>query len=331
MSRLTGGSWASGNKVPPGPIVVIGSINLDLVCRVGRMPEPGETILGNDLAQLAGGKGANQAVAAAKLVGASRDVHMIGRVGDDDFGSRLLNGLQQHKVNTDHVTVTEGSSSGCALILVDKKGENSIVVAPGANAKLRPADIDAAEALLATASVVLIQLEIPMETVAHAIATCRKLGVFVILDPAPVPPKGAPKEVFHVNILTPNQREAEALLPNRHMGRMRRKKRVDAKQIGTDLLSRGPQAVVLKLGARGAMIQDQSGHIQTIKGLKVSVVDTTAAGDAFAGALAVALADGKDLRDAVQFANAAGAACCRSFGAQRSLPSREEVEKLLKR
>src|SRR5678816_1987075 len=169
-----------------------------------------------------------------------------------------------------------------------------------------------------------------METVVHAIATCRKLGVFIILDPAPVPAKGIPRELFHVNILTPNQREAEALLPNRDMGRMRRKKRVDAKQIGTDLLSRGPQTVILKLGARGAMIQDRGGYIETIKGLKVSVVDTTAAGDAFVGGLAVALSEGSDMREAVKFANAAGAACCRSFGAQPALPSREEVEKLLK-
>jgi len=278
MSRMSSGSWSSGNRIPPGPIVVIGSINMDLVCRVQRMPAAGETILGSEVSTLPGGKGANQAVAAAKL-GAS--VHMVGRVGDDDFGARLINGLNQHKVNTDYVTVSEGSSSGCALILVDKKGENSIVVAQGANGKLRPADIDAAEGLLAGASVVVLQLEIPLETVQHAIAACRRMGVFMILDPAPVPAKGAPKEVFQVNVLTPNQREAEALLPLRDMGRMRRKKRVDAKQIGTDLLSRGPQTVVLKLGARGAMIQDQSGYIETVKGLKVSVVDTTAAGDAF--------------------------------------------------
>src|SRR5882672_3718680 len=199
MSRSSVGSWASGGRIPPGPIVVIGSINMDLVCRVQRIPAPGETMLGSEVSTIPGGKGANQAVAAAKLGAA---VHLIGRVGDDDFGARLINGLQQHKVDTEYVTVTEGASSGCALILVDKKGENSIVVAPGANAKLRPADIDAAEGLLATASVVLIQLEIAMETVVHAIATCRKLGVFVILDPAPVPPKGAPKEVFRVNILT---------------------------------------------------------------------------------------------------------------------------------
>src|SRR3954466_529432 len=127
MSRLSSGSWASGSRVPPGPIVVIGSINMDLVCRVPRMAAPGETITGSDLSTVPGGKGANQAVAAAKLGG---QVHLVGRVGDDDFGARLINGLQQHKVNTDFVTVSEGSSSGCALILVDKKGENSIVVAP---------------------------------------------------------------------------------------------------------------------------------------------------------------------------------------------------------
>src|SRR4051812_13203591 len=299
MSRLSSGSWASGDKVPPGPIVVIGSINMDLVCRVARMPAPGETIIGSDLSQLAGGKGANQAVSAAKL---GARVSMIGRVGDDDFGSRLINGLQQHKVSTEHVTVTEGTCSGCAMILVDKRGENSIVVASGANAKLRPSDIDAAHGLLASASIVLLQLEIPMDTVQHVINTCRKLGVFVILDPAPVPAKGIPKEIFQVNILTPNQREAEALLPNRNMGRMRRKKRVDVKQIGSDLLSRGPQTVVIKLGTRGAMIQDQGGYIETIKGLKISVVDTTAAGDAFVGGLAVALSPSRGRRGAGQIA-----------------------------
>src|SRR5258706_9301256 len=146
MSRLSSGSWASGNTIPPGPVVVIGSINMDLVCRVQRIPAPGETMLGSEVSTIPGGKGANQAVAAAKLGAA---VHLIGRVGDDDFGARLINGLQQHKVDTEYVTVTEGTSSGCALILVDKKGENSIVVAQGANGKLKPADIDAAEGLLA--------------------------------------------------------------------------------------------------------------------------------------------------------------------------------------
>src|SRR5215212_371100 len=157
MSRSSVGSWASGGRIPPGPIVAIGSVNMDLVCRVARMPGAGETILGSEVSTISGGKGANQAVAAAKL---GAEVHLIARVGDDDFGARMLNGLQQHKVKTDLVTVTEGTYSGCALILVDKRGENSIVVAPGANGKLRPSEIDAAEDLIKQASVVVMQLEI---------------------------------------------------------------------------------------------------------------------------------------------------------------------------
>ncbi|MGE5608527.1 MAG: ribokinase [Bacillota bacterium] len=312
--------------IRPGPIVVIGSINMDLVCRISRIPAPGETILGSDLVTIPGGKGANQAVAAAKLGG---QVYFIGRVGEDDFGQRLLNGLKNHHVDTQYVTVTEGVSSGCALILVDKKGENSIVVAPGANHKLTPDDIDAAEELLARASVVILQLEIPLKTVRHAIEKCRKLGAFTILDPAPAPPKGLPRALYDVDILTPNQSEAETILRTPQMGRLRRTKRADAKQIGAELLARGPRTVVLKLGEKGAMIQDQHDYIHTIKSFKVKVVDTTAAGDAFTAALGVALVEGKDLADAVRFANAAGARCCEGFGAQPSLPTREVVLSLL--
>src|SRR5688572_25196611 len=147
--------------MPKKPIVVIGSINMDLVCLTDQMPEPGETVIGSNLQTIPGGKGANQAVAAAKL---GEEVHLVGRVGDDDFGQRLLNGLQQHKVNTDRVTVTEGVASGCAMILVDKKGENSIVVVPGANAKVTAEDVDAAAGLIAQAAVVIMQLEIPVKT-----------------------------------------------------------------------------------------------------------------------------------------------------------------------
>jgi ribokinase len=327
----------------PGPIVIIGSVNMDLVCRTPRMPAPGETILGTALSTIPGGKGANQAVAAAKLGG---DVHFVGRVGDDDFGDRLLNGLRQHRVDVRHVTVTEGASSGCAVILVDKKGENAIVVAPGANHRVTPDDVDRAAGLIARASVVVLQLEVPLETVQHAIATCQRLGAYTILDPAPVPPKGLPRAMFEVDVLTPNQREAEAILPRGDMGRMRRTKRVDAKQIGGELLARGPRAVVLKLAARGALVvaRGQSDasqrtrrtatfedvQVEQVQGFKVKVVDTTAAGDAFTGALAVAISEGKSLPDAARFANAAGALCCRSFGAQPALPTREAVEKLLR-
>lgn len=308
------------------PIVVIGSINMDLVCRVARMPRPGETILGGDLATIPGGKGANQAVAAAKLGG---NVHFIGRVGEDDFGQRLLTGLTQHNVNTRYVTITEGVSSGCALILVDKKGENSIVVSPGANRKVSPEDVDAAADLIKNAAVVVMQLEIPHETVAHAIALCRKLGVPTILDPAPVPPKGLPRRMYDVEILTPNQTEAQALLAVRTAGRSPRSKPPDAKQMGADLLARGARMVVLKLGDRGSMVQDTAGYIQTVKPFKVTVVDTTAAGDAFTGALAVGLAEQLPIARTVKMANAAGALCCQTFGAQPALPTRAAVEKLI--
>lgn len=309
-----------------GPIVVIGSINMDLVCRVARMPAPGETILGSDLGTIPGGKGANQAVAAAKLGG---EVHFVGRVGEDDFGQRLLTGLQAHHVNTRYVTITEGVASGCALILVDKKGENSIVVAPGANHKLVPADIDAAQDLIKNASVAILQLEIPHPTVLHALELCRRLGVYTILDPAPVPPRGLPRAMHQVDLLTPNQAEAEAILGIAGAGRLRRGKRADAKQMGADLLEKGPGAVVIKLGDKGAMIQDRFGFIEQQKAFKVKVVDTTAAGDAFTGALAVGLAEGLTLHDAVRMANAAGALACQGFGAQPSLPTRQALNKLL--
>jgi ribokinase len=329
-----------------GPIVVVGSVNMDLVCRVPRMAGAGETILGSDLVTVPGGKGANQAVAAAKLARRGTDVYLLGRVGDDDFGQRLMNGLNHHGVKTDYVTVTEAAASGCAMILVDRKGENSIVVAPGANQKLSPADIDAAEQLLVGASVVVMQLEIPFETVNHVIALCQRAGVRTILDPAPVGHK-LPRTMYGVDIFTPNQHEAEALTGpagiktnGGAMGRMKRTRRVDAKQMGSELLSRGARNVVLKLGGKGSMIlenKEQGGRmrnekgvrIEQVKGFEVDVVDTTAAGDAFTGALAVGMAEEMELPQAVRFANAAGAICCQTFGAQPALPTRASVDKLV--
>jgi ribokinase len=310
-------------------IVVVGSINMDLVVRCPRIPAPGETILGDQFVTIPGGKGANQAVAATKLAETGIEVVMVGRVGGDDFGTRLLNGLTQHKVNTNYVTLTEGAPSGVAMILVDKKGENSIVVAPGANAKLSPADIDAAENVIATADAVVMQLEVPLETVSHTLAMCQRHGVFTILDPAPVPPKGLPRPIYGVDVLTPNQNEATRLLGiGPHSSVARRPS--DLKQIGTRLVSRGSKAVALKLGAKGAMLVGRDGNIKTIRPFKIKVQDTTAAGDAFTAALAVAHAEGMDLASAVRFATAAGAACCTSFGAQPALPDRAMVEKLLK-
>jgi ribokinase len=312
-------------------IVVIGSINMDLVCRTRSIPRPGETLLGNAFVTIPGGKGANQAVAAAKLARPDTKVYMIGRVGNDDFGQRLLNGLTQHGVDTTYVTVTENVSSGVAMILVDRKGENSIVVAPGANGKLSPADIDAAQGIIKTAAAVVMQLEVPQETVLHAIATCQRLGVYCILDPAPAPAK-LPRAMLGVDLFTPNQTEAETLVGLDHKTRskrVRRKAPADAKQIGMELLSRGARSVVLKLGPKGAMLLARDGTIHPARGFKVRVVDTTAAGDAFTGALAVARAERMDVSAALRFSNAAGAICCQAFGAQPSLPSRAQVDELV--
>lgn len=311
------------------PIVVIGSINMDLVCRVPRMPALGETILGGDFMTIPGGKGANQAVAAAKLVKTGTDVHLIGRVGDDGFGQRLMTGLGLHGVKTEHVTVTEGTSSGIAMILVDASGGNSIIVAAGAGNKLTLADIDAAEELIGSASVVVMQLEIPLLTVRHALQMCRRHHVFTILDPAPAPKEGLPAEFLNVDVLTPNQTEAEILISSAQpAGIKKRAKLEDAKQICSDLLAMGARQVVLKMGARGAMIANSEFH--SVPGFKIEVSDTTAAGDAFTAGLAVARAEGLAGIAAVRFANAAGALACTGFGAQPSLPSRRAVDELMR-
>jgi ribokinase len=300
-----------------GPIVVIGSINMDLVCRTPRIPRPGETIMGSAFLTMPGGKGANQAVAAARLGSAGTTVHMIGRVGDDDFGRQLSAGLAGNGVNTDHVISTPGVASGCALIQVDGRGENSIVVVPGANARVTAEDVRTARELIAGASCVVLQLEIPLGTVEYAINLCRELGIFTILDPAPVPPGGLPAALYAVDLLTPNQTEAELILGG-------------SEDHARRLLERGAGSVVLKLGASGSMYADR-GRAESFDPFKVKAVDTTAAGDAFTGALAVAHAEGLETSAALRFANAAGAICCQAIGAQAALPTRAAVEAMLQK
>ena len=318
------------------PIVVIGSANTDLVARTPRLPRPGETVLGADLLTLPGGKGANQAVAAARLRSpqASRllaphpshpnaTVHLIARVGDDAPGAALRANLDQNNVDVTHVRPTPGVPSGTALILVDAAGENCIAVCPGANGRVSPADVDAAEDLIARASVVLLQLEIPPETVLHAIALCRRLGVPSVLDPAPVPAAGLPPAMYAVDVLTPNETEAARLAGADATGP------TDPEAIARAIARRGPGHVVMKLGAAGALIVPADGPSTAVPPFPVEAVDSTAAGDAFNGALAVALSEGRPLNEAVRFANAAGALCCTKAGAQPSLPTRDEVERLL--
>ena len=300
-------------------IAVVGSLNVDLVARAPRLPAPGETVIGGELMRFPGGKGANQAVAAARLGGR---VSMIGCVGDDEHGDLLLESLRAAGVDGGRVRRDPGAASGAAIVAVDERGENAIVVAPGANLRLVPVDVAAAEEEMAGAAVLLLQLEVPLETVIAAARLGRRRGVAVVLDPAPARP--LPDELLaSVDVLVPNETEAEALTgisPDDPAAQQAAAKR---------LRERGVGAVVLTLGARGAYLGAPDGTTARVPAFEVAAVDTTAAGDAFVGGLAVALAEGRPLAEAVRWGGAAGALAATRPGAQPSLPSRAEVESLL--
>ena len=297
-------------------IVVVGSSNTDMIIKLDRIPKPGETRLGGEFITAAGGKGANQAVAAARAGG---EVTLVARVGQDMFGERAITGLIEKGVNVDHVLYDQ-SPSGVALIFVGEDGENSIGVGSGANAKLSPADVRKAKNAFATADVVIMQLETPLDTVQAAADLADATGALVILNPAPAQPL-PDKLLKKVSILTPNETEAELLTgiavdDDASCGR--------AADI---LLSKGVKTVIITLGSRGAFVASAT-EKQHVPGFKVDQVDTTAAGDTFNGALAVALAEGKPILDAVHFANAAGALSVTRIGAQPSAPNRAEIDKL---
>jgi ribokinase len=267
---------------------------MDLVGLAPRIPVAGETILGTHFFSAPGGKGANQAYAAAKLNG---ETAMLGRVGDDDFGRAMRKNLADVGCNVDGVLETEGPS-GVALIFVSDKGENCIVVAPGANNELQPKDIDAEGY-----EVLLLQLETPIETVIAAARHAKKRGATVILDPAPAPTGGLPKELLEaVDILTPNETEAAIL--------------------GQNLATR---VLILKLGEQGCKLVE-GGKSVHIPAPKVKAIDTTAAGDVFNGALAVALSEGRSLKEGCEFAVRAAAISVTRLGAQPSVPARKEVD-----
>jgi ribokinase len=299
-------------------IVVVGSVNMDLVVECDRLPAPGETIAGGESATIPGGKGANQAVAAARL---GAEVYMVGRVGDDDFGRALRAGLEKNGVNTRYLKTTPGVASGTATIVVQKGGENSIIISPGANGRVSPKDVEAAAPAIRRASAVLLQLEIPQASVKRAIELCRKHRVVSVLDPAPAPSAGLPGGLHNVDIISPNETEAATIL---------NLKTPTPALIGLKLLSRGAKDVVLKLGKRGAIHADATGVMTHVRGFKITPVDTTAAGDSFTAGLAIARAEGKSWADALRFANACGAIACTKFGAQPSLPRRADVMKLLR-
>ncbi|WP_211655167.1 ribokinase [Planococcus alpniumensis] len=282
-------------------ITVVGSINMDLVVGTERFPKQGETVLGNLYTTVPGGKGANQAVAAARL---GDQVHIVGAVGSDAFGTQLLSGLETEQIDTRGVKKTDGAS-GIANILLSE-GDNRIIVVPGANHELTKSDIDAQKKVIEKSSMVILQLELPIPVVEYTLQLAKQLGVPAILNPAPA--GGFTEAMKQADFLTPNETEAEELF-------------------GTNWeleLERYPNRMVVTLGKNGARYFDGDKHI-TVEGFPTQAVDTTGAGDTFNGALAVALAEGSEFKEAVRFANAAASLSVEKFGAQGGMPNHEEV------
>jgi len=302
----------------PCDVVVIGSSNIDMTVLCPELPLPGQTILGDKFAMNAGGKGANQAVAAAKLGAATQ---LVARLGNDVFAETSYQSFQSFGLGTDYVVRDEHAPSGVALIFVDEHGENEIVVAPGANMRLTPRDVDAALPAIETAKVMLIQLEIPLETVHHAARLAVQHKTKVILNPAPARIL-SPALLEKVDILIANETEILVLTGADDLDTS------TAAAACRPLLNAGVESVITTLGKDGALLTGGVGATK-IPGFRVKAVDTTSAGDTFAGALACALAEGKALEDAVRFANAAAALSATKVGAQISMPSRVEVDQML--
>lgn len=296
-------------------IVVVGSTNTDMVIKASHLPLPGETILGGTFFMSAGGKGANQAVAAARLGGS---VLFIAKTGYDIFGKQSIELFEKEGIDISGIQRDHYQPSGVALITVDDKGENCIVVAPGANAALTPADIDELNEKIKGASLVLVQLETPVETVEHVAAIAFSKKIKFVLNPAPAA-KLSDELLKKISIITPNQKEAEMLTGIKVADQASARKAADV------LHSKGIETVIITMGQQGAFVLHQDKY-SMISGHKVNVVDTTAAGDVFNGALVVALSENKTMEDAVAFACRAAAISVTRLGAQASAPTREEVE-----
>jgi ribokinase len=296
------------------PIVVVGSINVDMVAGTARIPLAGETVTGSDFEIIPGGKGANQAVAVARL---GYPVQMVGKVGSDIFGAQMLENLSRKGVDTSAIGIAAGST-GVALIAVAADGENSIIVVPGANALVSPEYLEEHAEVIRGAGVVLAQLEIPLETVVRLAEMCRESKVPLILDPAPA--RTLPAELFsELAWFTPNETEA-AFFTETTGG---------APTIARSLLETGAAGVVLKMGGRGSYVATRDGEQAVVEAFAVKAVDTTAAGDAFNGAFATALMLGKSAAESGRFASAAAAISVTRKGAQPSMPTRPEVEAML--
>ena len=297
-----------------GNIVVIGSSNTDMIVKSEHLPVPGETILGGEFLMAQGGKGANQAVAAARLGG---KVSFIAKTGNDIFGNQSIKSLHNEHINTDFVQRDKTMPSGVALISVDSKGENSIVVASGSNMALSPSDIDIASDLIKNAGFVLMQLEIPLETVEYVTNICSKNRVQVILNPAPAQ-KLSDKLLQSLSIITPNETEA-ALLTGIAINDLS-----DIEKAAEAIKQKGVGTVIVTMGSAGAYVLSDT--ISTIiPAPEVKAVDTTAAGDTFNGALCLALSSGKGIEEAVKFANKAASISVTRMGAQPSIPYLKEI------
>ena len=302
------------NKNNKPSVVVIGSTNMDLVVRTARLPKAGETVLGGEFIMNPGGKGANQAVAVAQLGG---DCRFVTALGEDDFGKRLLSALSQQKVNTSSIQRVKNISSGIGLIGVDPAGENQIIVAPGANATLSPRDVEQSFKTIKDAKILLTQFEIPMETVICSIELAKKRKMSIILNPAPA--QILPSKLFPmIDYLTPNMCEAALLsgLPVHDLP--------SAEKAGKALLRKGIKTVIMTLGKNGALVIDKKDAYH-LPAPMIPVIDTTAAGDAFNGGLAFALASDYELFAAVQFAIFVAALSVTKPGAQQSMPTLDEV------
>ena len=301
-------------------VVVVGSCSIDMIVQVGRLPGTGETVIGGKFHSAGGGKGANQAVTASR---AGATVVFVGRVGRDDFGKAVVSGLKGDGINVAHLTADAKAPTGIAFIFVGSRGENSIAVASGANLRLSPADVAKAQGVFKRGGTLLVQLESPLSAVVSAVNAAARSGMRVILNPAPAQP--LPDSLLgKVDILTPNEHEAESLTGIKVDGN------AAAARAAERLRQRGVKTVIITLGARGAFVHGE-GCSTLAPAFKARAVDTTAAGDVFNGALAVALAEGMPLLKAVRFGQAAAAVSVTRIGAQTSAPSRAEIERLLKR
>ncbi len=296
------------------PIIVVGSINMDFVSRTERAPRPGETVFGSEFQLHPGGKGANQAVAVAKL---NYPSILLGKIGDDLFGRQLLEALREYGVRTDEIEAVKGSS-GTACIVVDARGENSIIVTPAANLQVTPAYLESKLHILRQAGMVLAQLEVPLETICRLAEMCEELGVPLMLDPAPAQPLDT-ATLSQVSWFTPNQTEAQFYTEGSHA----------SEHILKKLFHAGVRNVILKNGSAGALIAGADGMRHSVEAFPVNVLDTTAAGDAFNGAFAVATMLGLEASESARYAAAAAAISISRKGAQPSLPNEIEVHNLL--